>query len=386
MDFGVRWTGTISVPASGAYHFVTHMFRTSGCDEHEQFAVWIDGKLIATNSATVNGNASSRCSSGYDYSFPDTAEHSIRIEYAHADKFNAAGIIFQWAAPADAQRQQAVKAAQDSDLVLAFVGLSPDLEGEEMPVHVNGFDGGDRTSIELPQTQEQLLEALGATGKPVVVVLMSGSAVAMSWAKDHAAALLEAWYPGEAGGEAIADILTGKSNPSARLPITFYASDKQLPPFNDYRMQGRTYRYFQGEPLFSFGYGLSYTKFKYSGLKLSTTSLSAGKNLSADVTVTNTGNLAGDEVAELYLVPPQQDSNPVRSLEGFHRVQLAPHASTVVHFELGARDLSGVDDAGHRAVRAGAYQIYVGGAQPAGQAANGVTKDFTISGSEALPE
>jgi beta-glucosidase len=386
MDFGVRWTGTISVPASGAYHFVTHMFRTSGCDEHEQFAVWIDGKLIATNSATVNGNASSRCSSGYDYSFPDTAEHSIRIEYAHADKFNAAGIIFQWAAPADAQRQQAVKAAQDSDLVLAFVGLSPDLEGEEMPVHVNGFDGGDRTSIELPQTQEQLLEALGATGKPVVVVLMSGSAVAMSWAKDHAAALLEAWYPGEAGGEAIADILTGKSNPSARLPITFYASDKQLPPFNDYRMQGRTYRYFQGEPLFSFGYGLSYTKFKYSGLKLSTTSLAAGKNLSADVTVTNTGNLAGDEVAELYLVPPQQDSNPVRSLEGFHRVQLAPHASTVVHFELGARDLSGVDDAGHRAVRAGAYQIYVGGAQPAGQAANGVTKDFTISGSEALPE
>jgi beta-glucosidase len=386
MDFGVRWTGTISVPASGAYHFVTHMFRTSGCDEHEQFAVWIDGKLIATNSATVNGNASSSCSSGYDYSFPDTAEHSIRIEYAHADKFNAAGIIFQWAAPADAQRQQAVKAAQDSDLVLAFVGLSPDLEGEEMPVHVNGFDGGDRTSIELPQTQEQLLEALGATGKPVVVVLMSGSAVAMSWAKDHAAALLEAWYPGEAGGEAIADILTGKSNPSARLPITFYASDKQLPPFNDYRMQGRTYRYFQGEPLFSFGYGLSYTKFKYSGMKLSTTSLAAGKNLSADVTVTNTGNLAGDEVAELYLVPPQQDSNPVRSLEGFHRVQLAPHASTVVHFELGARDLSGVDDAGHRAVCAGAYQIYVGGAQPAGQAANGVTKDFTISGSEALPE
>ena len=386
MDFGVRWTGIISVPASGAYHFVTHMFRTSGCDEHEQFAVWIDGKLIATNSATVNGRTSSSCSSGYDYSFPDTAEHNIRIEYAHADKFNAAGIIFQWAAPADAQRQQAVKAAQDSDLVLAFVGLSPDLEGEEMPVHVNGFDGGDRTSIEMPQTQEQLLEALGATGKPVVVVLMSGSAVAMSWAKDHAAALVEAWYPGEAGGEAIADILTGKSNPSARLPITFYASDKQLPPFNDYRMQRRTYRYFQGEPLYSFGYGLSYTKFKYSGLKLSKTSLAAGKNLSADVTVTNTGTLGGDEVAELYLVPPQQGSNPVRSLEGFHRVQLAPHASTVVHFELSSRDLSGVDEAGHRAVRAGAYQIYVGGAQPEGRATNGVTQDFTISGSEVLPE
>ena len=386
MDFGVRWTGTISVPAPGAYHFTTHLYRTSGCDEHEQFAVWIDSKLIVSNSATINEKAHSSCSSSYDYSFPDTAEHNIRIEYAHADKFNAAGIIFQWAAPADAQRQQAVKAAQDSDLVLAFVGLSPDLEGEEMPVHVNGFDGGDRTSIELPKTQEQLLEALGATGKPIVVVLMSGSAVAMSWAKDHAAGLLEAWYPGEAGGEAIADILTGKANPSGRLPITFYVSDKQLPPFDDYRMKGRTYRYFQGEPLYPFGYGLSYTKFKYSGLKLSTVSLAAGKALSVDVTVTNTGRLAGDEVAELYLVPPQQGSNPVRSLEGFHRVQLAPQASTVMHFELSARDLSGVDDEGHRAVRAGAYQIYVGGAQPAASAANGVTQDFTITGSEALPE
>ncbi|HEV2486475.1 MAG TPA: glycoside hydrolase family 3 C-terminal domain-containing protein [Terracidiphilus sp.] len=386
MDFGVRWTGAISVPAPGAYHFVTHLFRTSGCDEHEQFAVWIDSKLIGTNSAAVNGTTGSSCSSGFDYFFPDVAEHDIRVEYAHAKKFNAAGIIFQWNAPADVLRQQAVKAAQDSDLVLAFVGLSPDLEGEEMPVHVNGFEGGDRTSIELPKTQEQLLEALGATGKPIVVVLMSGSAVAMNWAKDHAAAFVEAWYPGEAGGEAIADILTGKTNPSGRLPVTFYTSDKQLPPFEDYRMQGRTYRYFQGEPLYPFGYGLSYTKFKYSGLMLSTTSLVAGKTLSADVTVTNTGNLGGGEVAELYLVPPQQGNNPLRSLEGFHRLQLEPHASTIVHFELSARDLSGVDDTGHRAVRAGAYQIYVGGAQPVGSAANGVTQGFTITGSEALPE
>ena len=386
MDFGVRWTGTISVPAPGAYHFAAHLFRTSGCEEHEQFAVWIDGKLIATNSMTVHEQAHSSCSSGFDYSFADTKEHDLRVEYAHVNRFNAAGIILQWNAPADALRQEAVKAAQDSDLVLAFVGLSPDLEGEEMPVHVEGFDGGDRTTIELPKTQEQLLEALGATGKSVVVVLMSGSAVAMNWAKDHAAAFLEAWYPGEAGGEAIADILTGKTNPSGRLPVTFYSSDKQLPPFEDYRMHGRTYRYFQGKPLYPFGYGLSYTTFKYSGLKLSTTSLVAGQPLSADVTVTNTGNLAGDEVAQLYLVPPQQGGNPLRSLEGFHRVQLAPHASTVVHFNLSPRDLSGVDDAGHREVRAGAYQIYVGGAQPAVPAANGVAQDFTITGSAALPE
>jgi beta-glucosidase len=386
MDFGVRWTGTISVPAPGNYHFAAHLYRTAPCDEHEQYRVWIDGKLIAANSPKVNGQTRANCPSGFDYSFADTAEHELRIEYAHAQKFNGAGIALEWNAPADALRQQAVQAAKDSDIVLAFVGLSPDLEGEEMPVHVDGFDGGDRTDIDLPQTQQQLLDAVAATGKPVVVVLMSGSAVAVNWAKDHAAAVLEAWYPGEAGGEAIADILTGKANPSGRLPVTFYASDKQLPPFEDYHMQGRTYRYFQGAPLYGFGYGLSYTKFKYSGLKLSTNSLAAGQPLSAEVTVTNTGELAGDEVAELYLVPPQESGNPLRSLEGFHRVQLAPHASAVVHFELSPRDLSEVDDAGHRAVRAGAYQIYVGGEQPTSPIANGLVQDFTITGSEALPE
>jgi beta-glucosidase len=386
LDFGVRWTGTISVPAPGAYQFRARFYKTPPCDEHEQYTVWIDGKLIATNSPTVYGKGRAECPTGFDYTFADTNEHDFRIEYAHVYKFNFAGIALEWNPPADASRQRAVKAAQDSDLVVAFVGLSPNLEGEEMPVHIDGFDGGDRTDIDLPKTQQQLLEAVAATGKPVVVVLMSGSAIAMNWAKDHAAGLLQAWYPGEVGGEAIADIITGKANPSARLPITFYTSDKQLPAFDDYRMQGRTYRYFKGEPLYAFGYGLSYTKFKYSGLKLSTASLQAGKPLSTDVTVTNTGNVAGAEVAQLYLVPPQQGGNPLRSLEGFRRVELAPHASAVVHFELSPRNLSEVDDAGLRAVRAGTYQIYVGGAQPGNSASAGVMKDFTITGTEALPK
>jgi beta-glucosidase len=386
MDFGVRWTGTITPPAPGAYHFSARLYRTTPCNEHEQYAVWIDEKLVGNNSSALYGKDRASCPRGFDYTFADTAEHNIRIEYSHVDKFNGSGIAFEWAAPADAQREQAVNIAKDADLVVAFVGLSPNLEGEEMPVHVDGFDGGDRTNIDLPPTQQKLLEAVAATGKPVVVVLMSGSAVALNWANEHAAAVLEAWYPGEAGAEAIADILTGKTNPSGRLPVTFYVSDKQLPPFEDYRMTGRTYRYFKGDPLYGFGFGLSYTQYKYSGLKLSTASLAAGKSLSADVTVTNTGDVAGEEVAQLYLVPPQENGNPLRSLEGFKRVQLAAHASAVVHFELSPRDLSEADDAGHRAVRPGSYQIFVGGAQPSASMANGVTQSFKIKGSQTLPD
>ncbi len=385
-DFGVRWTGTITPPAAGAYHFSVHLYRTRPCNQEEQYAMWIDGKMIGNNSPEVNKQLGAKCPSGFDYTFTDTSEHSVRFEYSHVNKFNGAGVTLQWAAPADAMRAQAVEAAKNSDLVLAFVGLSPDLEGEEMPVHIDGFNGGDRTDIDMPKTQLQLLEAVAATGKPLVVVLMSGSAVATNWSNQNANALLEAWYPGEAGGKAIADILNGTVNPSGRLPITFYSSDSQLPPFENYSMKGRTYRYFKGQPLYPFGYGLSYTTFKYSGLKLSASSLEAGKPLTAQVTITNTGNRSGDEVAELYLVPPQQDDYPIHNLAGFQRVHLAPKASTVVHFNLDPRDLSEVDDSGKRAVRAGDYQIYVGGGQPGAKDSSGVSQNLTITGSSTLPE
>ena len=183
--------------------------------------MWIDGKMICTNKPAAKGQAGSPCSSEFDYTFNDTAEHDVRFEYSHVNKFNGAGVLLQWAPPAEPIRQRAIDIAKNSDLVLAFVGLSADLEGEEMPVHVEGFDGGDRTSIDLPKTQQQLLDAVAATGKPVVVVLMSGSAVALNWANEHANAVLEAWYPGELGGKAIAYILNGTANPSGRLPITF---------------------------------------------------------------------------------------------------------------------------------------------------------------------
>ena len=158
-----------------------------------------------------------------------------------------------------------------------------------MPIRVPGFSGGDRTDIGLPRAQQDLLEALAATGKPLVVVLMNGSALAVNWAEQHAAAILEAWYPGEEGGTAIAETLAGANNPGGRLPVTFYASLDQLPPFDDYSMQKRTYRYFSGKPLYAFGYGLSYASFVYSNLRLSSEKLQAGQPLTVEADVRNTG-------------------------------------------------------------------------------------------------
>ena len=384
-NYSVRWTGVFTAPAPGNYELSIRQPGCSRCGNQETFALWLDGKQLYDS--TQHANRRAQRIAPVELDIADTGEHSIRVEYVFRAPLLGSGISLEWRAPAEALRNEAVRAAKASGIVLAFVGISPNLEGEEMPVHVEGFAGGDRTSIDLPKTQRDLLEALAATGKPVVVVLLSGSAMAANWANDHAAALVEAWYPGEAGGEAIADVLTGKTNPSGRLPVTFYASDDQLPPFTDYSMNNRTYRYFSGEPLYAFGYGLSYSTYRYSDLKLSTGTLQAGEQLTAEARVTNTSDLAGDEVAELYLIPPAGSGYPRRSLEGFERLHLAPHASVVAHFQLDPTQLSEVDDGGHRAVRAGDYRIFVGGSSP-GSAPNpgGVSAKFTIVGSKELPE
>jgi beta-glucosidase len=319
--------------------------------------------------------------------FADTKPHALRVEYAHRAELFGAGITLNWQPPVEPLRAEAVQAAQQADAVVAFVGLSPEIEGEEMPVHVPGFAGGDRTEIALPQAQEQLLEAVAATGKPLVVVLMNGSALAIPWAKQHAAAILEAWYPGEAGGQAIAETLAGKSNPAGRLPVTFYASSDQLPPFTDYSMKNRTYRYFQGEPLYAFGYGLSYTHFSYSEFKLDRATYEAGEAVTAQVSVRNDGERDGDEVVELYLsgpgtTGPAVTSNPV--LRGLERIHLAKGEEKPVRFRLSARDVSTVDTQGRRSVQPGSYTLSVGGGQPA--AAAHVSGQFSITGSAQLQE
>ena len=382
-NFGVRWTGTLAVPTPGDYAFSFTVTHCSACGKVTPVKVWVDGKDVAGQEKGDSKDTESHETEPFHVHFSDSSPHELRVEYAHGEEPFGAGITLNWRPNMDAERDEAVKIAKESDVVVAFVGLSPGLEGEEMPVHIAGFDGGDRTSIDLPAAQQQLLEAVSATGKPLVVVLMNGSALAVNWAKDHAAAVLEAWYPGEEAGTAIARTLAGDNNPAGRLPVTFYASTSQLPSFDDYSMKGRTYRYMDAKPLFGFGYGLSYTSFAYLNLKLSSTSLAAGGTLQVEADVKNTGEFEGDEVAELYLVPPGDGVAPKLALEGFQRVHLKSGATVHLGFTLDPRQLSVVDAKGVRAMRAGKYEVAVGGMQPS--EGKHVSATVTITGEQELP-
>ena len=253
---------------------------------------------------------------------------------------------------------------KDADVIIYVGGISPSLEGEEMPVQVEGFSGGDRTSIDLPHVQTELLKALYATGKPVIFIMMTGSALSVQWESAHLPAIINAWYGGQSAGTAVADVLFGDYNPAGRLPVTFYKSIDQLPAFTDYNMTGRTYRYFTGEPLYPFGYGLSYSSFQYSNLKVTSPSVT-GKDLMVSVDVQNTGNRNGDEVVELYVKHPDTGVRvPIHSLEGFDRIHLKASEKQTVHFTLSPRHLSVVNEDGSRDEIPGQLEIYAGGCQP----------------------
>jgi beta-glucosidase len=212
---------------------------------------------------------------------------------------------------------------------------------------------------------------------------MTGSAVALNWAHEHANAILAAWYPGESGGTAIAETLAGINNPAGRLPVTFYASNEQLPPFKDYSMNNRTYRYFRGQPLYGFGYGLSYSTFEYGDIKLSTDQLQAGQPLTVETTVKNTSSRSGSEVPQLYIEYPASENGALRALKGFERIRLAAGETRRVKFTLTPRDLSRVTDAGEHVIQPATYWVYVGGSQPREGA--GVRASFQIVGEQKLP-
>jgi len=291
---------------------------------------------------------------------------------------------------ADESSDQAVEAARKADLVVMVAGLSAHIEGEEMKVNADGFAGGDRTSLDLPAPQEQLLQRVQAAGKPTVLVLMNGSALGINWADQNVPAIVEAWYPGGQGGTAVAALLAGDFSPAGRLPVTFYKSVDQLPPFDDYSMSKRTYRYFAGEPLYPFGYGLSFTTFGYSNSRVSKADVAATDNVTVCVDVANSGAVAGEEVVQLYLTHPGVPGAPLRALKGFQRIHLDKGEKRTVLFTLRARDLSIVDESGKHRIVPGRVDVWVGGAQPVSRKGltppAGMKTQFAITSGATLPD
>jgi len=364
-DFGVRWTGYLSAPAGGTYQL--------GAMGMNAFELYFDGKpLVQFNS--IHGRT-------YRYA-PVKLQagklYPIRLDYH--EFLNDANIQLAWSRPGLNGGQQVADAVKAAEAVVLVMGLSPRLEGEEMRVPVEGFQGGDRVQLGLPRVQEQLMQTVAALGKPVVLVLLNGSAVSVNWARDHVPAIVEAWYPGQAAGTALADVLFGDYNPAGRLPVTFYKSADQLPPFTDYGMKGKTYRFFDGEPLFPFGYGLSYTTFAYRNLTLPKQA-GAGDEVKVAVEVENTGTMAGEEVVQVYVksVRPSQPA-PLRSLEGFQRVALRPKERRTVQFTLLPRQFSHATADGRRRVEPGAFEISVGGRQPGAGVTGVIAATLQIGG------
>ncbi|HEU4795528.1 MAG TPA: glycoside hydrolase family 3 C-terminal domain-containing protein [Pyrinomonadaceae bacterium] len=352
-DFSARWTGKLVPALSGKYRF--------GATADDGVRVFLDGKLITEDwsehaPATVTGEVTIEAGKSYD----------IKMEYYESKLGAVARLV--WQPPVvhtGSPYAEAVNVAKQVDTVVLVLGLSPRLEGEEMNVREPGFLGGDRIDINLPARQQGLLEAVAATGKPVVVVLLSGSALAVNWANEHVAAIVHAWYPGEEGGTAIADVLFGDYNPAGRLPVTFYKSVDQLPPFENYDMNGRTYRFFKGEPLYPFGYGLSYTQFKYADFIVSSPSLSPTENVTVSATVVNAGTRAGDEVVQLYITDVAASVRvPIRSLAGVERVHLRPGERRVIKFTIEPRQLAVITDDGRTVVEPGEFKVTIGGKQP----------------------
>ncbi|MGD8897790.1 MAG: glycoside hydrolase family 3 C-terminal domain-containing protein [Acidobacteriota bacterium] len=361
-----RWTGFLTPAESGTYRL--------GVEGRRNRLFLDDEPLVDTTrrGPRTPGMAEVTLEKGRRY--------AIRVE-SIPGRFAMTRLV--WMPPQPDAEARAVAAARDADVVVAVVGITSDLEGEESGVDQEGFKGGDRTSLDLPREERRLLEAVKGAGSPLVVVVMSGSAIALNWAEENANAILQAWYPGEEGGTAIAQTLDGTNNPSGRLPVTLYTGIDQLPEFTDYSMAGRTYRYFEGEPLFPFGHGLSYSTFAYSDLE-APAELNAGEPLSVEAQVTNTGTREGDEVVQVYLTFPKLPGAPLRALRGFTRVHLKPGESETVRFTLSDRGLSHVSVDGVHVVRTGRYGISVGGGQP-DTGTPVVTGTFDIRGERTLP-
>jgi len=344
--FAVRWTGFLVPPVSGTYHL--------GVNGFSEYSLYLDGELIAQYSGIHHPILQTK-----EVELEAGRFYSLRLDYVNRGLDPQVTLV--WSMPGADYVADAIAVARKAEAVIVVIGLSPALEGEEMPVDVEGFVGGDRTDIRLPRPQEELLRQLHALGKPTVLVLLNGSALAVNWAAEHIPAIVEAWYPGQAGGDALADVLFGNYNPAGRLPVTFYKSAEDLPPFEDYQMEGRTYRYFRGEPLFPFGYGLSYTTFKLDHLHIDQSEVEAGGQVAVSADVTNTGDRTGDEVVQLYI--HHRDATvpcAIKELKGFKRITLQPGERKTVTFTLHTSQLGCYDEAMQFVVQPGTVEVMVG--------------------------
>ncbi len=376
-EFSAHWEGFLVPPVSGTYQL--------GANGLSSYRLSLDGERLVSYRG-VHESAQQLKKVELE------AGRFYRLSLDFGNTGAAPQIQLVWSLPLHDYAAEALDIARKADVVVFVGGLTPRLEGEEMRVQVPGFSGGDRTALNLPSTQEALLEKLVAVGKPVVCVLLNGSAVVPAVAEAKAGAILTAWYPGQSGGDAVADVLFGDYNPAGRLPVTFYRSVDELPPFEDYSMKGRTYRYFEGEVLYPFGFGLSYTRFQYSDLTVDPGRIAEGGSGSVKAVVKNVGQRAGEEVVELYLHDVKASAPvPIRSLAGFTRVLLQPGESKTIEFPVTAKQLSLINGQNHRVLEPGDFEISVGGKQPgfsgpADAPTSGVVQaTLTVPGSQPIP-
>lgn len=348
-NFSIRWTTYLKVPQTGEYEI--------GVWSMPSFQIFYKDKEILSGN-----NEHSAFHDSKKLKLEAGKRYKLVFDYRNYHGDGDARLL--WATPQPNMLAEAIEAAKKSDVVVLVLGLNQRLEGEEMSIHVDGFKGGDRTHLNLPKTQSDLMEAMKATGKPVVLVLINGSALSVNYAVEKMDAILTAGYPGQEGGNAVADVLFGDYNPAGRLPVTYYKSVDQLPAFENYDMEGRTYRYFRQTPLYPFGFGLSYTHFTYSDLNLQKEA-KMGENINVSVKVTNAGDRDGDEVVQLYLTDEKASTpRPIRSLEGFIRISLKKGETKTVEFTLEPRQLSMINDKDKQVIEPGYFTIAVGGEQP----------------------
>jgi beta-glucosidase len=372
IEISLRWEGYFVPRETGV-----HALGVSGMNS---VRFWFEGKMMEDFSNIYEPE-----DVYFNFDLKEGQPYHIKIEM-----YSPPGDVYQhqliFSEPDPRMRERAVEAAKKSDLVILNLGLSSKLEGEEHRVHVEGFNKGDRVSLDLPAVQEELLKSIHETGKPVVLVLYSGSAVSINYAMENLPAILLAWYPGQAAGKAITDVLFGKESPSGKLPVTFYKDVNDLPPFEDYSMEGRTYRYFRKEPLVPFGFGLSYTTFSYTSIMIERDKIKPEEGLSIKVEVSNKGKLDGEEVVQVYIKALEPSfATPVYSLKAFKRVKLAAGQTRQVGFTLDQTAFEVYNDEGMAINEAGKFKIFAGGSSPSPRSLNlgaskWVEKDVLVSG------